>query len=93
MENLTIVVQIIGIGFVLGLGLILVWSMTKDGKLSANEASKVIIMVGFTYAMIVNGTRIPDTQPIYDSSIILILLGSVLTMAGIDAYNLMKKSE
>jgi len=91
MENLTIVTQIIGIGFVLGLGLILIWSMTRDGKLTANEASKVIIMVGFAYAMIANGTRLPDTQPIFDSSIILILLGSVLTMAGIDAYNLMKK--
>ena len=91
METLTIVTQIIGIGFILGMGIILIWSMTKDGKLTANEASKVIIMIGFAYAMIVNGTRLPDTSPKFDSSIILILLGSVLTMAGIDAYNLMKK--
>jgi len=89
-EILSISVQIIGMLFIVGLGSILVWSMTMDGKLTANEASKVIIMVGFIFAMISNGARPADTLPIFDSSIMLILLGSVLTMSGIDAYRFIK---
>ena len=89
-EIISIATQILGVLFILALGGILVWSMTRDGKLTANEASKVTIMIGFIYAMIVNGSRPVDTSPVFDSSIMLILLGSVLTMAGIDAYKLIK---
>ena len=85
-EIILIVLQIIGIVFIVGLGVILVWSMTRDGKLTANEASKVTIMCGFIYAMIVNGARPEGSDLIFDSSTILILLGSVLLMAGIDLY-------
>jgi len=85
-EILSISVQIIGMLFIVGLGSILVWSMTRDGRLTANEASKVVAMVAFIYAMIVNGVRSIGTDPIFDSSIILILLGSILTMAGIETW-------
>ncbi len=89
-EILSAGAQVIGMLFVVGLGTILIWSMTRDGTLTANEASTVVIMVGFIYAIISNGSRLPDTAPIFDSSIILILLGSVLAMAGLDAYTLIQ---
>ena len=88
---LSLSVQVMGMLFIVGLGSVLVWSMTRDGKLTANEAAKVVILVGFIYAMISNGYRPADTLPVFDSSIILILLGSVLTMAGLDAYKLIKE--
>ena len=80
-------VQSIGVLFTLSLGILLVWHMNKSGgKLTPNEAGKVIVMIMFVYAMIVNGSREVGTPLVFDVNIIMILLGAVLGLAGIENW-------
>lgn len=94
MENLPLIAQITGLVFALVVGILLIISMMKDGKLTAIETAKVFIIGVFFYATIVNGTRDADTQAIFDTSTYLIMLGSLLVLAGIDiakAKDIIKK--
>lgn len=74
----------------IALGVFLVKNMTKDGELTATEVSKIIIMAICVYMTIVNAKREPDTQPLFDTSTYLIVLGSLLTLAGIDILKINK---
>ena len=93
-EIITIVAKVVALLMTVALFVILVIGMKKDGKLTADEAAKVIIMGLLIYMTIVNGAR--DTEwPIYDQGILLIMLSAVLVLAGIDvakAKDLFKKN-
>ena len=89
MENLALAAQIAALVFTLLLGVLLIIGMMKDKKLTADEAAKVAIIGMFIYMMVVNGNRVTEWM-IYDQGVILIVLGSVLLLAGIDIYKAKK---
>ena len=89
MENLALAAQIAALVFALLLGVLLIIGMMKDKKLTADEAAKVAIIGMFIYMMVVNGNRVTEWM-IYDQGVILIVLGSVLLLAGIDIYKAKK---
>jgi len=77
--------KIIALLFTVSLGVVLIISMRKDGKLTADEASKVVLMGLLIYMTIMNGTRATEWLT-FDQGTYLIVLGSVLALAGIDIY-------
>jgi len=84
-EILAIAAQSIAIIFAVILGVILILSMKKDGKFTADEAAKVVLMGLLIYMTVVNATR--DTEwLVFDQGTYLIVLGAVLGLAGLDIY-------
>jgi hypothetical protein len=84
-EILVLSVKAVAVIFILTLGIILVVSMKKDGKLTADEASKVVLIALLIYMTVVNGTRSTEWL-VFDQGTYLIILGSVLGLAGLDIY-------
>lgn len=84
-EIIKLAAQGAAILFTLILFVMLVLSMRKDGKLGADEASKVVIMGILIYMTIVNAERITE-YPTFGDGTYLLLLASVLLLAGIDVY-------
>ena len=84
-EILVLSAKAIAVLFILILGIILIVSMKKDGKLTADEASKVVLIALFIYMTVVNGTRTTEWL-VFDQGTYLIILGSVLGLAGLDIY-------
>ncbi len=82
-EILIVVAKGLAILFTVILFVMLVLSMRKDGKLGADEASKVVIMGLLIYMTVVNASRLTE-YPTFGDGTYLILLGSVLLLAGID---------
>ena len=85
MDYLTVSAQGLAILFTLGLFIMLIISMRKDGKLGADEASKVVIMGLLIYMTLKNGNRITE-YPTFGDGTYLLLLASVLLLGGIDIY-------
>ena len=69
--------------FALGLGIILIIGMKKDGKLSGDEAAKVAIIGCFIYMTVMNGTRETEWM-VFGQGLYLMVLSAVLGLAGID---------
>lgn len=84
-EILVIVAKGVAILFTLTLFITLMLSMRKDGKFTADEASKVIVMGLLIYMTVVNANRITE-YPTFDDGTYFLLLASVLLLAGIDVY-------
>jgi hypothetical protein len=84
-EILVLSVKAVAVIFTLMLGIILIISMKKDGNLTADEASKVVLIALLIYMTVVNGTRSTEWL-VFDQGTYLIILGSVLGLAGLDIY-------
>jgi hypothetical protein len=84
-EILVLSVKAVAVIFTLMLGIILIISMKKDGNLTADEASKVVLIALLIYMTVVNGTRSTEWI-VFDQGTYLIILGSVLGLAGLDIY-------
>jgi len=82
-EILSVAAKGLAVIFTLILFIMLLRSMRKDGKLGADEASKVVIMGILIYMTVVNANRITE-YPTFGDGTYLILLASVLLLAGID---------
>jgi len=81
---LGIVAQGAALIFILGMLVTLILSQKKDGAFTADEASKVVIICTFIFMIVSNAYRPQGTDPVFDMGIILLTLGSVLGLAGID---------
>jgi hypothetical protein len=84
-EILVLSVKAVAVIFTLMLGIILIISMKKDGNLTADEASKVVLIALLIYMTVVNGTRSTEWI-VFDQGTYFIILGSVLGLAGLDIY-------
>lgn len=82
-EIIVVIAKGLSVLFVLTLFLMLIMSMRKDGKFTADEASKVVIMLILIYMTVVNGQRTTE-YPTFGDGTYLILVGAVLLLAGID---------
>ena len=85
---LSVVAQGLALIFIFTMGVVWLIGARKDGKLTKDEIAPVAIIGVFIFMMIMNGMRPIDTPPRFDSSVVLIVLGSVLLLAGIDIAKL-----
>jgi len=77
-----ITAQIVGIVFLIALGGFWIVGMRKDdGKISGDEAAKASVVGVFIFMVIVNAT---SENMVFDHTAFLLVLGSVLALAGID---------
>lgn len=81
--TIELIAQITTLVFLFGLGITLVVNMRKDGILTADEVAKVVIMGLLIYLTVVDAGRDPGTPRLFDNSTYLILVSSVLILAGI----------
>jgi len=84
MELLKIIAPVAGLIFILGMGIVYVISANKDGKFTGDEMAKVIAMAGFVFMLIVNGYRPENAPLVFDHTMVMVSLGAVLVLAGID---------
>jgi len=84
MEVVKIVAPVLGLIFILGIGIIYVVSAKRDGKFTGDEMAKVIAMAGFVFMLVVNGYRAEGAPLVFDHTMVMFSLGSVLVLAGID---------
>ena len=93
-EVISVVAQILGFLFILGLGIIQVYHMNKSGgSLTPNETAKIVILSMFVLVVVINGFRDIGTDAKFDTTMVTLLLGAVLGMAGIDAYKVTKEKK
>ena len=88
MEILKIVAPILALLFTLWMGVTYVLGAKKDGKFTGDEMAKVAAIGGFLFMLIVNGYREPESPLIFDHTMVMVSLGSVLILAGIDVAKL-----
>jgi hypothetical protein len=84
MDILKIIAPSVSLLFLLGMGVIYVLHAKKDGRFTGDEMAKVIAMAGFVFMLVVNGYRPEGSALIFDHTMIMVSLGSVLVLAGID---------
>jgi hypothetical protein len=83
-EILSIVAQGIALLFIAWVMIVLVISQKNKDRLTGEEVAKDVIIIAFIFVMVFNGYREAGTSPIFDSTTMLLMLGSLLGLAGMD---------
>ena len=89
-EILSVIAQGLALSFIAWVLITLVLSQQSDGKFTSEEAAKVIVIVGFVFIMIVIAY---SEKPPFNETMLLINLGALLGLAGIDVYKAKKLKE
>lgn len=80
--------QGVALAFITWVMVTLVLSQKKNDRLTGEEVAKDVIIIAFIFVMLSNGYREVDAPPIFDSTTVLLMLGSLLGLAGIDKINI-----
>ena len=83
-EILSLVAQGVALIFIAWVMVTLVLSQKKNDRLTGEEVAKDVIIIAFVYVMLSNGYREPGTPPVFDTTTMLLMLGALLGLAGID---------
>ena len=83
-QILGLAAQGVAVVFVTWMLITLVLSQKKRDGLTGDEVAKVVIIATFIFIITMNGFRDVSTPPIFDSTVVLLTLGSLIGLAGID---------
>ena len=83
-EILSLVAQGVALIFIAWVMVTLVMSQKSKDRLTGEEVAKDVIIIAFIFVMVFNGYREVNTPPVFDSTTMLLMLGSLLGLAGMD---------
>lgn len=82
-EIISLIGSTLSLLFLFIVGIVWLMGAKGDGKLSKEEIAPVAIIGVFIYMMVVNANRTTEFM-VFDTTTVLLVLGSVIALAGID---------